>query len=64
MDGLVNRTSNGTLDALEDSLDVLSVFKWIFSRLRLFLYLSNPSDEAFEHQHQVADYHSEVSDVI
>merc|ERR1712071_433832 len=60
MDGLVNRTSNGTLDALEDSLDVLSVFKWIFSRLRLFLYLSNPSDEAFEHQHQVADYHSET----
>lgn len=41
--------------------NVPAFLSWLFSRLRLFLYLSNPYEESFEFEYQVADYHTEVS---
>jgi hypothetical protein len=34
---------------------------WLVSRLRIFLYLSDPREESFKSVHDVADYHTEVS---
>ena len=34
---------------------------WLFSRLRVLLYLSNPYEESFEFEDQVSDYQTEVS---
>lgn len=43
-------------------LSASKVLSWLFSRLRVFLYLSDPYEESFEYEHEVADYHTEVSD--
>ncbi len=41
--------------------NISAIFLWLFSRLRIFLYLSSPYEESFEFEHQVADYHTEVN---
>ena len=35
--------------------------RWMINRLRIFLYISNPYEEMFESEAEVADYHEEVS---
>ena len=60
MEPFVNSTSDRMCD-VADVLDDTRLLKWAISRLRTFLYLSNPMDEAFQFVHQVADYHTEVS---
>ena len=45
----------------ERQFSISEIFLWLFSRLRIFLYLSSPYEESFEFEHQVADYHTEVS---
>ena len=37
-----------------------TIFPWFISRLRVFLYFSNPYEESFEFLEQVTDYHTEV----
>ena len=37
-----------------------SLFKWIISRVRFFIYASNPYEEMFEFEDQIPDYHTEV----
>ena len=41
-------------------INTSAISSWLFSRLRIFLYLSDPYEESFEFVHQVADYHTEV----
>lgn len=67
MDLLINTTAQNLTNNVETlilsprQLSLSTVISWLFSRLRIFLYLSNPYEESFEFEHQVADYHTEVS---
>lgn len=56
-----NLTNHAGVILSTKNLSVSTVLSWLFSRLRIFLYLSNPYEESFEFEHQVADYHTEVS---
>ena len=38
-----------------------NIFQWIISRVRFFIYASNPYEEMFESVDQMPDYHTEVS---
>ena len=67
MDSFVNTTLNLSANANDlyhvpsmGSNDV-TFAKWVVLRLRIFLYLSDPYEEMYEFQHQVPDYHTEVS---
>lgn len=42
-------------------LNTSGFLPWLISRSRIFLYLSDPYEESFEFEHQVADYHTEVT---
>lgn len=44
-----------------DSVNYSNTLPWLISRLRPFLYLSDPREESFEAFDQVPDYHTEVS---
>ena len=52
----LNLTSLSTADYFNSS----AVLRWLISRLRIFLYLSNPYEESFQHENEIADYHTEV----
>ena len=52
-------TADGT-----GSLNLSTVFPWLTSRLRIFLYLSNPYEESFQFPEQVVDYHTEVTSIL
>ena len=59
-----NQTCENDVIPLPDlfgSFGAYNQIKWLISRLRIFLYLSDPYEESFEFVHQVADYHTEVS---
>ena len=71
MDCLVNSTTTTSTNwtegggaasaaALDFSFNATDVLPWLVSRLRIFLYLSDPREESFQHVHEVADYHTEV----
>ena len=45
-----------------EKTNFLNFSGWALSRLRIFLYLSNPYEESFQYEHQVTDYHTEVQE--
>lgn len=68
MDCLLNATHNNhsvnlgsTVLCASKSLNTSAVLPWLYSRMRIFFYMSNPYEESFEFEDQVADYHTEVS---
>ena len=68
MDCLLNATHNNhsvnlgsTVLCASKSLNTSAVIPWLYSRMRIFFYMSNPYEESFEFEDQVADYHTEVS---
>ena len=65
MDCLVNTsTPSSNWSAPNETVDVAKIGKWVFSRLRVFFYLSDPNEEMFEFEQNVADYHTEVSQPV
>lgn len=61
---LVSAAHNSSLSRFKNESfnnSIIPVLPWLISRSRIFLYLSNPYEESFEFQEQVADYHTEVS---
>ena len=64
---LINNRSadlGNTVLCATKSLNTTAVLPWLISRIRIFFYLSNPYEESFEFQEQVADYHTEVSNSL
>lgn len=70
MDWFVNNTAQSLAQQCEAlsgqnrenlTIQVAGILPWLSSRLRVFLYLSSPYEESFEFDHQVPDYHTEVS---
>lgn len=56
-----NVTVNWNMASDRKPLNTSAFLPWLVSRSRIFLYLSNPYEESFEFEHQVADYHTEVT---
>jgi len=68
MDSLINTTLVDPMSTLDVMANMTleqatnrTFTQWMLSRLRIFLYISNPYEEMFESVDQVADYHTEVS---
>jgi hypothetical protein len=59
----MNCSSNFSLQESEKAnfVNTSDIFPWFISRLRIFLYLSNPYEESYHFEDQVPDYHTEVS---